>query len=219
VDKTIGKVTVGQESILEGGHHIVAAVKLADGLAGLRAGMILHRSANGWRPLPANYTAEQPAAILLEDVAEATSGAVAAAALHGAVRNNKALFANGAPATADAADDLRLAGIYLLGDPLPGATAPRIVADLADKSVAAGESLVLSFLVAAQDEGVVSWQWHSNASASNSGGTAIPGATGESYAVDTTAAGTKYFYCVATSRLNNTEAEVVSAAATVTVAA
>ena len=65
MDKTIGKTTLKQESILEGGHHIVNAVALADGLTDLQAGMILYRGADGWRPLPANYAAEQPAAILL----------------------------------------------------------------------------------------------------------------------------------------------------------
>jgi hypothetical protein len=219
VDKTIGKVTTGQESILEGGHHIIGSVRLADGLTGLKAGMILYRDTDGWRPLPATYTVEKPAAILLENITAETPGAVEAAAIHGAVRSAKAMFANGAPANMAVADALRTVGIYLLGDSLPGAIAPVIVADLADKSVTAGDALTLSFLVAARDDGVITRQWYSNTSAGNSGGTAIPGATGENYTVDTTAAGTKYFYCVATSRLNNTEAAVTSAAATVTIAA
>jgi hypothetical protein len=219
VNKIIGRITTAQVSILEGGHHIVVAVKLADGLENLAAGMILYLAADGWRPLPASYTTEKPAAILLEDIKEATSGAVAEAVIHGAVRNNKTVFANGAPATADAADDLRTAGIYLLGDPIPSALAPVIVADLSNKSVTVGDALTLSFLVAAQDEGVITRQWYSNSSASTSGGTPIEGATGENYAVNTAAAGTKYFYCVATNRLNNTEAAVTSAACTVVIAA
>jgi hypothetical protein len=218
VDKTIGKVTVKQESILEGGHHIVSAVSLADGLTGLEAGMILYRDTDGWRPLPANYSTEKPAAILLEDIKEETSGAVADAAVHGAVRRGKAMFANGAPATTGAADDLRTAGIYLLGDPLPSAETPIIVANLSNKTVTAGEALTLSFVVAPVGEEHITRQWFSNASASTSGGTAIPGATGENYTVDTSAEGTKYFYCVATGRLNNTEAPVTSAACTVTIA-
>jgi hypothetical protein len=219
VDKTIGKVTVKQEPILEGGHYIVSAVKLADGLETLFSGTILYRAADGWRPLPADYTAEIPAAILLDPVFGPTSGTVAAAALHGAVRCNKVVFADGTPATAQAADDLRLAGIYLLGDPAPSAAAPHIVADLSNQSVAEGESLTLSFLVAARGEEAITRQWFSNTGASTSGGTPIPGATGENYAVDTSTGGTLYFYCVATSRLNNTEASVTSAACTVTVAA
>jgi hypothetical protein len=219
VDKTIGTITTKQESILEGGHHIVNAVKLADGLSNLKAGMILYRDTDGWRALPAAYSAENPAAILLEDIAGPTSGAVAAAALHGAVRNSKALFANGAPATSAVTEELRAVGLYLLGDPLPSASAPAIVADLSDASVNVGAGLTLAFLVAAQDEGVISYQWYSNTSASNTGGTVLAGATGEQYTVDTTTAGTKHFYCVATNRLNNTEASVTSAAATVTIAA
>jgi hypothetical protein len=218
VDKKIGEYTVGQESILEGGHHIVTGVKLADGLTGLRAGMILYRDVGGWRPLPADYTAEIPAAVLLDDLKEETSGAVAAVALHGAIRCNKVMFANGAPATVAAADDLRMAGIYLLGDPTPSAIAPVIVANLSNQSVAEGEALTLSFIVAAQGEETITRQWYSNAGASTSGGTPIPGATGENYTVDTSEEGTLYFYCVATSHLNNTEASVTSAACTITIA-
>jgi hypothetical protein len=129
------------------------------------------------------------------------------------------MFADGKPATMKAADDLRLAGIYLLGDPPPGAAAPSIVANLSDKAVAVGEALTLSFLVTPQSSEIVSWQWFSNDSADNSGGTPVGGATGENYAVDTSEGGTLYFYCVATSRLNHTEASVVSAACTVTIAA
>ena len=217
MNKIVGKVTVKQESILEGGHHIINAVKLADGLTGLKAGMMLYRSTDGWHPLPASYTTEKPAAILLEDIPEETSGTAASAALHGAIRANKVVFANGAPATTDAADDLRASGIYILGDPLPSAAAPVIVADLSNKSVTTGEALTLSFLVAARDDGVITRQWYSNTSAVASGGTAIPGATGDNYTVDTAATGTKYFYCVATNRLNNTEAEAVSAVAAVTI--
>jgi hypothetical protein len=219
VDKTIGKITTAQVSILEGGHHIIGSARLADGLTNLKAGMILSRDTNGWNPLPADYAAEQPAMILLDDIPGETAGAVAAAALHGAVRCGKVMFADGTPATTGVADDLRLAGIYLLGDPAPSAVAPVVVADLSDQSVTAGDPLTLSFLVAAQGEGVITRQWYSNTSASTSGGTAVEGATGENYTVDTASAGTKYFYCVATSHLNNTEAAVTSAACTVVIAA
>jgi hypothetical protein len=220
MNKKIGEVTVGQKSILEGGHHIVSAAKLTDGLENLGAGMILYRDGDAWRPLPSDYTTEQPAMILLEDVPGEASGTVAAVAIHGAIRSGKVMFADGKPATMKAADDLRLAGIYLLGDPAPSAVAPAIVANLSNKTVAVGEALVLSFLVAAQDEGIITRQWFSAASAGNSGGTPIGGATGESYTVDTSEEETLYFYCVATSRLNNnTEASVVSAACAVTITA
>jgi hypothetical protein len=219
VDKTIGKITTGQVSILDGGHYIAGAVKLADGLTGLRAGMILYQDAGGYRPLPADYTTEKPATVLLEDVAGETSGAVAAAALHGVIRAGKTIFANGAPVTINAVEALRSAGIYVLGDPLPSAAAPVIVADLGDHSVVVGEDLVLTFLVAPRDEGVITRQWYSNTSASNSDGTAIPGETGENYTVDTGAANTLYFYCVAVNHLNNTEAAVTSAVSTVTITA
>ncbi len=44
-----------------------------------------------------------------------------------------------------------------------------------------------------------SYQWYSNATASNTGGTLIPGATNTTYTPLTTTAGTLYYYCVATS--------------------
>jgi len=67
----------------------------------------------------------------------------------------------------------------------------------------------------------LSYQWYSNTSATNSGGTLISGATSASYAVPTgTAAGTYYYYCVVTATRsdNGQTASTASNAATVTVA-
>lgn len=59
------------------------------------------------------------------------------------------------------------------------------------------------------------YQWYSNATASNEGGSAISGATGASYAIPTeTAAGTYHYYCVATYE----DVSQASNVATVTVA-
>ena len=44
----------------------------------------------------------------------------------------------------------------------------------------------------------LSYQWYSNSSNSNSGGTLIPGATDATYVPVTTTAGTTYYYCVVT---------------------
>ena len=48
-------------------------------------------------------------------------------------------------------------------------------------------------------ETALSYQWYSNTTASNTGGTAISGATAATFAIPTTlAAGTYYYYCVIT---------------------
>jgi len=63
----------------------------------------------------------------------------------------------------------------------------------------------------------MTYQWFSNTSASNSGGTSIPLATGASYSVPTATAGTYYFYCEATGIGALTCGPTPSSAATVTV--
>ncbi|MCP9751630.1 hypothetical protein, partial [Ferruginibacter sp. HRS2-29] len=45
---------------------------------------------------------------------------------------------------------------------------------------------------------VSSYQWYVNATASNTGGTLIPGATSATYTPPNTPAGTFYYYCVVT---------------------
>ena len=52
-----------------------------------------------------------------------------------------------------------------------------------------------AFSVTATGAGLT-YQWYSNTTASNTGGTSIGGATSSSYTPLTTAAGTKYYYCV-----------------------
>ncbi|MEQ8154802.1 MAG: hypothetical protein ABRQ25_07980 [Clostridiaceae bacterium] len=53
-------------------------------------------------------------------------------------------------------------------------------------------------MVASVTKGVLSYQWYSNTSKVNSGGTAIAGATKSSYSAPTSSAGTRYYYCVVT---------------------
>ena len=48
------------------------------------------------------------------------------------------------------------------------------------------------------DEGTLSYQWYSNTTNSNSGGTAINGALNASYAAPTATAGTTYYYVAVT---------------------
>ncbi|PJJ09953.1 hypothetical protein CLU83_3336 [Flavobacterium sp. 1] len=58
----------------------------------------------------------------------------------------------------------------------------------------------------------LTYQWYSNSTASNSGGTLISGATSSSYTPLTTAAGTKYYYCVVTGGCGSSAISAVSGA-------
>ena len=106
--------------------------------------------------------------------------------------------------------------------PIP-ATAPTIVTQLGDLSLTYGYTTgnVLSVAASAAEGHTISYQWYSNTSASNTGGTAIDDATEESYTVPTgKAAGTtEYYYCVVTAaRTDNSQtAETASNAATVSI--
>lgn len=62
-----------------------------------------------------------------------------------------------------------------------------------------------------------SYQWYRNTTASNSGGTAISGATSSSYTFTPSAVGTYYYYCVATNSQATGTKSVASAVCTVTV--
>ena len=52
----------------------------------------------------------------------------------------------------------------------------------------------------------LSYQWYSNASNSNSGGTSISGATSSSYTPASTVAGTTYYYCIVSASGNGCSA-------------
>jgi hypothetical protein len=58
----------------------------------------------------------------------------------------------------------------------------------------------------------LTYQWYSNASASNSGGTIIASATSSSYTPPTTAPGTTYYYCVVTNSSSCTTTSSLSGA-------
>ncbi len=55
------------------------------------------------------------------------------------------------------------------------------------------------------------YQWYSNTTASNTGGTIISGATNSNYTPPTTAAGTTYYYCAASSSLGSETSQVSGA--------
>ena len=73
----------------------------------------------------------------------------------------------------------------------------------------------ISVVASASDGSTLSYQWYANTTDSNTGGTAISGATSLTYTVPTDTAGTFYYYCVIGSA---TTASVTSSVATVTVA-
>jgi hypothetical protein len=68
---------------------------------------------------------------------------------------------------------------------------------ISTQSVCAGTSFS-ALSVTAGGTGTLTYQWYSNNSASNSGGTAISGATSANYTPPSSTKGTKYYYCVVT---------------------
>lgn len=65
-----------------------------------------------------------------------------------------------------------------------------------------GESITLSVIAAVSDGGVLTYQWYSNTTEANSGGTEIPGATSASYSPGNTVESSLYYYVVVTSTNN-----------------
>ncbi|MFT9848537.1 cadherin-like beta sandwich domain-containing protein [Aneurinibacillus sp. REN35] len=79
---------------------------------------------------------------------------------------------------------------------LTNAATPNIDTQPVDQTVNVGDSASLS--VVASGGVSLSYQWYSNTTNSNSGGTLISGATSATYAVPTGTAGTTYYYVVVT---------------------
>lgn len=119
MNAVVGKIVTKQTSILHGDHHIVIAGALADGLADLKAGMLLKETAAGtgeYTPLldtEAGADSASACAVLLEDVADVAEVDVEAVAVHGVVRKDKLLVADGVTAPSAAAiAALASRGIY-----------------------------------------------------------------------------------------------------------
>ena len=64
-------------------------------------------------------------------------------------------------------------------------------------NVTTGTKVTLQVIAGVGDGGTVGYQWYSNSTNENGGGTIIEGATGSSYTPDTSAKGTTYYYVVA----------------------
>ena len=102
------------------------------------------------------------------------------------------------------------------------ATPPNISAQpVSDSDVEKDSTKTLSITASVSDSGTLSYQWYSNNTNSNSGGTAITGATNSTYTVPTNLTGVFYYYCVVTNTNNtvngNTTATTSSAVAIIKV--
>ncbi len=78
-----------------------------------------------------------------------------------------------------------------------------------------GAATALSITASAGSGSISGYQWYKNASASNSGGTSIAGATSASYTPLTSVTGTLYYYCVVTNSNGCSTASNVSGAITI----
>lgn len=76
--------------------------------------------------------------------------------------------------------------------------APTFTQDLSGTvNVTSGTPVTLQVIAGVGDGGTVGYQWYSNSTDSNGGGTIIEGATGSSYTPETSSKGKTYYYVVA----------------------
>ena len=104
---------------------------------------------------------------------------------------------------------------------LINAQTPNITVQPQGETVTVNGSVALSVTAGVSDSGTLSYQWYSNNTNSNNGGSAISGETGVSYTPPTGTAGTVYYYVVVTNTLSSATgaktALIASSAAKVTV--
>lgn len=86
---------------------------------------------------------------------------------------------------------------------LVDAEAPNITTHPKSGAYTVGTDAALSVAASVGDGGNLSYQWYSNTTNSNAGGTEINGATSSSYTPPTSTAGTTYYYCVVTNTNNS----------------
>ena len=115
MNKVIAEITTEQNSVVHGDHHIITTVELKDGVGPFDAGTLLFKGDSGYEPLPAGETTNKPVAVAYEHLEAKASSAVLNVVIHGAVRGEKLLYADGSPASEDVRDDLRDVGIYVIG--------------------------------------------------------------------------------------------------------
>jgi uncharacterized protein YjdB len=112
------------------------------------------------------------------------------------------------------------AAVLMVND-VTNAQRPVIVNEPGNTTVTMDSNVTLSVTAEINDGGTLSYQWFSNTTNRNTGGTLIPGATSRTFTPPTAREGTVYYYVVVTNTnnnvSNNTTANIVSAAARVTV--
>lgn len=220
MNKVIAQFGTKVETVLHGDHHIITSVKLPDGLESLNAGVLLYKESGEYKPLNKADTSKSPVAVIVDDVVGPTSSSVANVAVHGAIRTDKLVYADGGPVSQEMVDKLASAGIYGIGELPAEAVAPVIhLQPEATTTVAQNKSVTLYVGASTVDGGKISFQWYKNGSNSDTGGTPVPAGTSSALSVDTSAVATSYFYCEVTNTKNNTTKTIKSSVATVEVTA
>lgn len=106
--------------------------------------------------------------------------------------------ASGASTAANAVKDLNVLINNLKTAGIVEPTVPTLTVTLVKTEVAAliGETVVLEVQADVSDGRELAYQWYANTGATNTGGTLISEATGNTYEAPTASAGTSYYYCV-----------------------
>ena len=116
MNKVIAEITTEQNSVVHGDHHIITTVELKDGVGPFDAGTLLFKGASGYEPLTKSDAINTPVAVAYDNLESKASSAVLNVVVHGAVRGEKLLYADGSPASEDEREDLRKVGIYAIGE-------------------------------------------------------------------------------------------------------
>lgn len=115
MNKVIAEITTEQNSVVHGDHHIIASVALKDGVGPFDAGTLLFKGSSGYEPLAKTDVTNTPTAVAYDNLEDEAASAVLNVVVHGAVRGEKLLYADGSLASEDVRDDLRDVGIYAIG--------------------------------------------------------------------------------------------------------
>lgn len=116
MNKVIAEITTEQNSVVHGDHHIITTVELKDGIGPFDAGTLLFKGASGYEPLTKSDQTNTPTAVAYDNLESKASSAVLNVVVHGAVRGDKLLYADGSLAKEDVREDLRNVGIYAIGE-------------------------------------------------------------------------------------------------------
>lgn len=116
MNKVIAEITTEQNSVVHGDHHIITTVELKDGVGPFDAGTLLFKGASGYEPLTKSDEINNPVAVAYDNLESKAASAVLNVVVHGAVRSDKLLYADGSPASEAVREDLRNVGIYAIGE-------------------------------------------------------------------------------------------------------